>query len=459
MCVLFAAVFLGGWHLASAQSIDLSYLQSLLNNLASQVAQVGSVTRVSTTDNSRSGSTVSVQGGSCSGGAPMPSGTLGQMIYCNGSRWVAGSGVWTNGQTVRLANLGGSGGAYVCADAQGILFRSNNNCAVVPPTTTTTSRSEISLALGEGNGFRSVVYTSSSVPTTDVTLGTFRLQARNQDATINSLTMVFNRTSGLSLDAMLRNLRLVTPNGIYTPSSIGAADGRISFTNLSIHLPQDQWKDIVLKTDVLAGVSGSTFTKLVASSIAGVSANYDVIGLASGVGDITAGNVNFAVSQVVTRRAEISTALGYDNAFTQTVSTSPSAATPNVSLGGFRLKAQNQDATVNSLSFNVSRNNSTALTSIISNVRLSDGVTTYNATSVSADGSITFNNLNTHLSQDQWKDLFLRADILPGVNYTQVIAKLLASSITGVSADYSTTALAADATDISANNVIFRLYQ
>jgi hypothetical protein len=127
-----------------------------------------------------------------------------------------------------------------------------------------------------------------------------------------------------------------------------------------------------------------------------------------------------------------------------------------VSLGGFRLKSANQDATINSLSFMVSRSNATPLTSIISNVRLSDGANTYNAASVSADGRITFNNLNIRLAQDQWRDLFLRVDVLPGVSYVSAIARLSASSITGVSANNDAISLAADATDVSATDVIFR---
>jgi hypothetical protein len=451
---------------ASAQSVNLPYFQALLNNWqqrgnmvrASQPAQLSNLGQTTVTTDGRSGAS-SVAGGACAAGQALPRGTFGQIFYCNGSRWVAGSSVWTNGQTVRLANLAGAGGAYVCADAHGNLFRSATNCDIAPtptPPPTTVQRAEVLVAVGEGNGFRSVVYTSPSAPTPDVTLGTFRLRSQNQTATINGLTFVFNRSNGSSPDPVIQNIRLMTPSGTYSPSSVNMADGRIVFANLSIQLPQDQWKDVVLKVDVLAGVHGSTITKLLASGITGAGANFGAISLAAGVGDVAAGNVAFTVYQVVTRPAEIATAIGSDNAFRHFVYTSLSSVTPDVSLGGFRLKSANQDATINSLSFMVSRSNATPLTSIISNVRLSDGANTYNAASVSADGRITFNNLNIRLAQDQWRDLFLRVDVLPGVSYVSAIARLSASSITGVSANNDAISLAADATDVSATDVIFR---
>lgn len=132
---------------ASAQTVDLSYLQSLLNNLSSQVAQVSvgasrvnsvssfvstvpgcrgtsgfssttglpcsgnSIPTTATTDRSSVATIVPVvptpaqppsSNGVCSGGATMPSGTLGQTIYCNGVRWVSSGNLWHNGNQVGI---------------------------------------------------------------------------------------------------------------------------------------------------------------------------------------------------------------------------------------------------------------------------------------------------------------------------------------------------------------------
>ncbi len=73
--------------------------------------------------------TTSTNSGSGCGAGPMTvAGTKGQLIYCNGSKWVASTDVMYDGSRFGLKSLAGSGNGFLCVDAQGFFFRSAQVC-------------------------------------------------------------------------------------------------------------------------------------------------------------------------------------------------------------------------------------------------------------------------------------------------------------------------------------------
>lgn len=133
------------------------------------------------------------------------------------------------------------------------------------------------------------------------------------------------------------------------------------------------------------------------------------------------------------------------------VTTSVSQVTPDVVLGVYSLKSQNQNSTINSLNFNIHNSTNAATSSIFQNVRLKVGGQVYGANSLSA-GASTFTNLNFTLAQDQWTDVSVIADVLSNISGVSASSTLVAAGIVGVDGNYNTVTVS-NASNATANDV------
>jgi hypothetical protein len=133
------------------------------------------------------------------------------------------------------------------------------------------------------------------------------------------------------------------------------------------------------------------------------------------------------------------------------VTTSVSQVTPDVVLGVFSLKSQNQSATVNSLDFNINNSAAGATSTYFQNVRLKVGGQVYGANSLSA-GSDTFTNLSLSLPQDVWTDVTLVADVLANISGVSASSTLVAAGIVGVDTNYNTLTVS-NASNGTANDI------
>ena len=133
------------------------------------------------------------------------------------------------------------------------------------------------------------------------------------------------------------------------------------------------------------------------------------------------------------------------------VTTSVSQVTPDVVLGVYSLKSQNQNSTINSLNFNIKNSTNAATSSIFQNVRLKVGGQVYGANSLSA-GASTFTNLNFTLAQDQWTDVSVVADVLSNISGVSASSTLVAAGIVGVDGNYNTVTVS-NASNATANDV------
>ncbi|MFA6050235.1 MAG: peptidoglycan-binding domain-containing protein [Candidatus Paceibacterota bacterium] len=143
---------------------------------------------------------------------------------------------------------------------------------------------------------------------------------------------------------------------------------------------------------------------------------------------------------------------------TRIVTSSASQTTPDVVLGVFSIKSQNQTSTVNSMNFTLQTMNSgeTALgpqaTSMFQNVRLKVGSQVYGASTFAT--TTIFTNLNINLPQDQWTDVTLLADLLANTA-ASASTTIDASTIAGVDANFSSLTVS-NAADATSNKVKFQ---
>lgn len=149
--------------------------------------------------------------------------------------------------------------------------------------------------------------------------------------------------------------------------------------------------------------------------------------------------------------ADIYTRISPNTPDRRIVTTSVNTTTNDVVLGTYSLKAQNQNATINSLNFSIANSTGAATNTIFQNVRLVDGSTTYGANSLAA-GAATFSNLTINLTQDSWKDVKVIADVLQNVTGVSASTTLVKAGIVGVDTNYNTVTIT-NATDATSNDV------
>lgn len=184
----------------------------------------------------------------------------------------------------------------------------------------------------------------------------------------------------------------------------------------------------------------------------------DSLGIASGVGSgnppsTTANAVALTMSSTGST-ASISTRVAPSSPLKRTISVSATSVTSDVTLGVFSLKAQNQSATINSLTFTVQSTSTVATTTLYSNMRLYDANNNLIAGANSLNGAATFTNLTLALAQDQWVDVKVVADV-PAGNGGQTASTSLAGGalIVGTDANYNSLTVSSASNQTSADNV------
>ncbi len=181
----------------------------------------------------------------------------------------------------------------------------------------------------------------------------------------------------------------------------------------------------------------------------------DSLGITSGTGSGVTSSTGVALTLSSTgSTGSITTSVSTSAQTKRTVAVSPTAVTNDVELGRFSLKVQNQNATINSLSFNINSTSSIATTSLYQNVRLYDGNGKLLAGANSlAAGSPTFNQLTLPLTQDVWTDIKLVADVVAGNGGQAASSTLVGSSIVGTDSNYNTLTVSSASNQTSADNV------
>lgn len=132
--------------------------------------------------------------------------------------------------------------------------------------------------------------------------------------------------------------------------------------------------------------------------------------------------------------------------------TSSSQSTTDVVLGVFGLKSQNQNSTVNALSFNINSSTGVATTTLYSNLRIRSGSLTYGSNNPVA-GNQTFSNLSIPLPEDQWVTVTLLADVNTNQTAVSASSTLVKAGIVGVDANFNTLTTSSASNQTSTNNV------
>ena len=123
---------------------------------------------------------------------------------------------------------------------------------------------------------------SPATVTPDIVLGIFSLEAQKMPVTINTLIFKLAGTNSYSSATTLyENARLVDNSGRQYSATSLSYDGTVTFANLNIKLPQDQWQDFSFKVDIPAGIqTGSIGQVLLAASndtIKAIDTNYNIV--------------------------------------------------------------------------------------------------------------------------------------------------------------------------------------
>jgi hypothetical protein len=174
-------------------------------------------------------------------------------------------------------------------------------------------------------------------------------------------------------------------------------------------------------------------------------------------------SVGVAVSNSVTLSSTGSTGDLYTNVSpstpnTRTESVSTTNVVTDIVLGAYDMKLQNQSGTVNALSFQIKTNKGFTGSTMFQNVRLYNGstllggVNTFNTSNGVATAAFT--NLTIPLSQDVWKTLTLKADVIATSSAFVASSTLVSSTVVGTDGNYNTITLS-NASDRVANDVTF----
>lgn len=188
----------------------------------------------------------------------------------------------------------------------------------------TGSVADLNTSISPNSPAKKYVTTSTSI-TPDVVLGVYRLKAVNNSAEVASLMVLVKSSTGVATSTLLSNLRLVDSDG--TTYGAASLNGAATFTNMKIRLEKDTWKDVTLKADIAASQSLSASTTLVASSVAGMDANYNTLTLTN-ASNVTANDVVFSTGNL--ELVSSSAVLGSDVTSFNCVSTVACVSAKNV---------------------------------------------------------------------------------------------------------------------------------
>jgi len=229
-----------------------------------------------------------------------------------------------------------------------------------------------------------------------------------------------------------------------TEITVGS-DYLVDFGNVNYTVTPGQSADLAVGVTVLSATDKITGS-LAATN--GFSAAFDPIRTINGIGwtdsvgsytgigtNQTLGTTG-ASSNTVTLLAsgsiaDINARISPNSPATEQVSSSLTQTTSGVVLGTFSLKSANNPSTLNTLSVTIA---STSLQQTVSgvttyvgaqtafsNVRLFNGSNSYGGT-LASNGVVTFSNLTIPLTQDNWQDYTVKADVAQGISGTVTVS-------------------------------------
>lgn len=294
-----------------------------------------------------------------------------------------------------------------------------------------------------------------------------KLQAVNGQVSVTRVDVHVNERPWL----LFPKMTLVDSTGavLATKTLSGAADATevtvgsdylVRFDNVNIPVMPGTDKILAVAVDVHAAsdkITGQTvYFGIPSGSIRTINGRgyTDSIGLSSGVGS----GVTSSTGNAVTLSTSGSTGTIYTRidpsapSTDRIIVTSASLSTPDVVLGVFGLKSQNQNSTINALSFNINSSTGAATTTLYSNLRIRSGSLTYGSNNPVA-GNSTFSNLSIPLPEDQWVAFTLLADVNTNITAVSASSTLVKAAITGVDANFNTVSLTSASNQTSTNNV------
>lgn len=268
--------------------------------------------------------------------------------------------------------------------------------------------------------------------------------------------LVFGKLTLTDSTGAVLATKMLTGAADATEVTVGT-DYLVRFDNVNVQVTPGTDKILAVNLDVLAAtdkITGQTvYVGVPSGSIRTINGRgyTDSIGLSSGQGSgVVQGTGNAVTLSSSGSTAQIYTRIDPSSPATdRIVVTSANQTTPNVTLGVFGVKSENQSSTINGLTLNFGTNGVEA-DNVYSNLRIQVGGMTYGSNQIGT--STTFTNMSIPLAVDAWVPLTVIADVQAGVNATNASTTLDASTIVGVDSNFnSLTISGGDQT--SSNNI------
>lgn len=159
----------------------------------------------------------------------------------------------------------------------------------------TGSVADINVRISPNTPVQRIVTTSTSGQTNDVVLGVFDFKSKNNSSTLNTLKFALKNNNSNGFPVIYKNLRLYDGSTVYNVDSVATTS---TFSNLTINLPEDEWKSLTLKADVADqddftnGTIASTSITVNTTNIVGIDSNYTTV-TANGANTVASNDATF----------------------------------------------------------------------------------------------------------------------------------------------------------------------
>lgn len=159
----------------------------------------------------------------------------------------------------------------------------------------TGSVADINVRISPNTPVQRIVTTSTSGQTNDVVLGVFDFKSKNNSSTLNTLKFALKNNNSNGFPVIYKNLRLYDGSTVYNVDSVATTS---IFSNLTINLPEDEWKSLTLKADVADqddftnGTIASTSITVNTTNIVGIDSNYTTV-TANGANTVASNDATF----------------------------------------------------------------------------------------------------------------------------------------------------------------------
>lgn len=236
-----------------------------------------------------------------------------------------------------------------------------------------------------------------------------------------------------------------------TEVTVGS-DYLVRFTGLNYVIAPGTTQTLVVTADVLDSSDKITGQTITVSTDVSSLRTLNGLGISDSAGVAQTNNLTLSSTGST---GDLNSRISPVTPATQTLNISSTNVTEGVTLGIFDLKLVNQGGTINALNFTVQNNKGYSATTLFQNVQLYEGSTFIGgAYSLASNGTITFTNLNIPMTQDVWKSLTLKADVLATSTAFSASSTVDVSTVTGVDSNYNTITLT-NASDRTGNDTTF----